>query len=314
MTNNIEEAIAQFSTNIHDAVKRVPSLSIYKEFLVRDIDGKRYLVINADKILESREFMQQENITGLEINMSLGYPKLSIDFLREFTFIDHLAIIHQPLRETNAINFLHKLKCLDLDSYFYAPLDFNNFPLLEVCGIHWTPNAKNLFECKTLKILNTRSYKGHDVSEYSRLSNLEKLSIINSPINNITKLQSLKKLRSLDLSLLSKLTSLKGIEKLINLEELKINSCTHIHDIEEIKYLINLTKLWLIDCKDVESLKPIESIQNLNNLLFYGTTNIVDGDLTPLTKLNKLTKIAFQNRKHYTHRSDFFTRKLTQLN
>ncbi len=146
MTNKIEETIAQFASNIHDAVKRVPSLSFYKGFLVRDIEGKRLLVLQADKIKESREFMLQEKLTGLEINMSLGYPKLTTDFLKDFTFIDTLTIIHQPLSDTDSLNMLHNLKYLNLDSYFYSLLDFSNFPHLEVCGIYWTPNAKNLFK------------------------------------------------------------------------------------------------------------------------------------------------------------------------
>lgn len=114
MTNKIEDTIALFASNINEAVKRVPSLSFYKGFLVRDIEGKKFLVIQADKIQESKEFMLQEKLTGLEINMSLGYPKLTIEFLKDFTFIEMLKVIHQPLYETDAINQLHILKYLVL--------------------------------------------------------------------------------------------------------------------------------------------------------------------------------------------------------
>ncbi len=40
--------------------------------------------------------------------------------------------------------------------------------------------------------------------------------------------------------------------------------------------------------------------------MFYESTNIIDGDLKPITKLNKLNKVSFQNRKHYTHNREAF--------
>lgn len=113
--------------------------------------------------------------------------------------------------------------------------------------------------------------------------------------------------------MLRKLTSIEEIEKLTQLEELEIKNCTKIGTIDAVKKLKNLRKLWLIDCKDIQSLKPIVSLQKLVSLLFYGSTNITDGDLAPLTKIDNLRDVAFQPRKHYSHKKDTSTNQLFRI-
>jgi hypothetical protein len=41
--------------------------------------------------------------------------------------------------------------------------------------------------------------------------------------------------------------------------------------------------------------------------MFYDSTNILDGDLAPVQRHNGLSRISFQNRKHYSHRREQFT-------
>jgi len=97
----------------------------------------------------------------------------------------------------------------------------------------------------------------------------------------------LTKLRSLRLALLRRLASLAGVEGLANLEELDIHSCRAIRSIEEIGSLSRLKKLFLNNDGEIESLKPIDNLDGLETIGFYESTNILDGDLSPLLRQRK---------------------------
>lgn len=301
--------------NDKESIKNIPSLHFEEAFLIREFKvGEKYLVIQANQIEESKKFMLKNHITGLEINISLGYPNLSVEFLKNFIFITMLNVIDQPLQNTDEINLLRDLKELSLDSYFYTPIDFDNFPNLETCNIHWTPNAINLFKRHNLKTLSITSYKGKSSKDFSLLHRLENLSIINSPIEEISDLAILKNLRYLDLTLLRKLSSLHGIENLTKLEFLTVDNCHKINSIEEISNLVNLKELSISNDGKIETVKPIEKLKNLESIFFIEDTNILDGDLSPIEKLAKLKKVLFMNRKHYSHKRDLETNQLVKKN
>lgn len=47
---------------------------------------------------------------------------------------------------------------------------------------------------------------------------------------------------------------------------------------------------------NVESIQGIEKLTELEDFLFYESTIIVDGDLSPITCLPNFKNISFQNR------------------
>jgi Leucine-rich repeat (LRR) protein len=163
----------------------------------------------------------------------------------------------------------------------------------------------------SIKKLFINNYKEKNCDKFSKLINLEKLSILNSPIENLQGLSELKNIKALRLGNLMKLTSLQGLQNLHKLEDLEIQRCKGIYAISEVFELKNLECLSLVDVGNIESIKGIEILTNLKVFLFYESTNVVDGDLTPITKLNSLKKISFQNRKHYSHRRENFEQFFT---
>ncbi len=138
---------------IEKIVNQQDTLRSVDGFILREINDELFLVIHQDKIQESVEYMMKNKINGLEINISLGFPGMDISFLNELTFLQKLSIVHPSLNETQAINSLHQLRYLALDSFFYSQLDFNNFPKLEKCYLVWTPQIKNIESAKKLKTL-----------------------------------------------------------------------------------------------------------------------------------------------------------------
>lgn len=124
----------------------------------------------------------------------------------------------------------------------------------------------------------------------------------------LTGLETLRGLKSLRLGNLKRLRSLSAIEQLTNLESLEMHACPLVRSIDQVSHLRQLKKLYLIDDGKIESLAPLSKISGLEEVLFYESTNILDGDLSPLTHQRNLLKVSFQNRRHYSHKREDFGR------
>ena len=87
---------------------------------------------------------------------------------------------------------------------------------------------------------------------------------------------------------------------------LEIERCRKIFDITPVKRLKKLRRFMIANCGDIESFKPLAELKELREVFFHETTNIRDGDLTPLKLLPKLESVSFQERRHYNlKRRDF---------
>ncbi len=113
-------------------------------------------------------------------------------------------------------------------------------------------------------------------------------------------------LKSLRLGCLRRLSSLTGLERLTALERLDVDTCRAFHSIEEIGSLLNLRELFLNNDGKIETLSPVAHLDRLEWVGFSESTDIVDGDLTPLVELKSLSRVGFMNRRHYSHRCEDF--------
>jgi hypothetical protein len=245
-------------------------------------------------------------IAELELNDGKGWRGDDLSFLNEFRHLLGFKIIDLNIKSVEPIHALHSLQALDVLTHCKTELRFAQFPDLVECGLEWRPKAMSLFDCVGLKRLYVNRFDGANADPFGRLINLESLTILGSPIVSLEGLSPLAKLRSLRLGDFRKLESLKGIENLIRLEKLEINTCRKIGSIEQIANFVNLRELHLNNLGRIASLKPIGSLHNLWCLTFYESTDILDGDLSPLFGLPNLQKISFQNRRHYSHRREDF--------
>lgn len=271
-------------------------------------DGKygRRAVVVAPWSDEMTSFLLDKHVAEIELNDGKGWRGNDLKFLAELPHLRALRILDFKIQSVEPIHFLHDLRALEVLTYCRTEIRFSAFPRLEDCGLEWRPKATSLFDCMTLKALFVNNYDGKNTNPFVQLTNLESLALLNAPIEDLHGLAALEKLRSLRLANLKRLTSLAGIERLAGLEELEIHTCRRIRSIDEIGSLRRLRKLHLNNDGDIESLKPLAKLTGLESVLFYESTNIVDGDLSPLLGQRNLSRVSFQNRSHYSHRREEF--------
>ena len=271
-------------------------------FLIEEGKCGRRLVVTSSWSDEMKQYILSNPIEELYLNYARGWKGKDLSFLTTFPGLKAFSIIDWNIDDISSIHALHHLRRLEISTYCKTEIDFSQFPALEECSLEWRPKAKSIFSCHTLKHLFLNRYSGVDTSKFSELAELESLSLANAPIRNLYGLESLKKLKFLGLYNLRKLEFLCGIEGLIHLETLEVNGCRSITSIKAVENLFNLRKFHFCDDGDIESLQPLASLTQLKEVLFYESTNIVDGDLSPLKKLKCLSNISFQDRRHYSHR------------
>jgi len=252
------------------------------------------------------QILIDNEVQELILNNAKGWQGDNVDFLQWLPDLKSIAIIDMRLKSIGAVHYLHNLLQIQLITYANQPIDFTSFPELVVCDFEWIRGSDSIFSCTVLKSLCINRYNSKSSETFKVLKNLEKLTLLNSPIENIEGLSALSNLKYLRLANLKKLKSLDGLENLTQLEELKIHSCKGTSVITNIFKLVKLKRLHLLETGTIESIKGIENLFELWDFIFYGSTNILDGDISPVLKLKNLAKISYQNRKHYSHKREDF--------
>lgn len=245
-------------------------------------------------------------ILELELNVANGWRGRDISFLDDLAYLRVFEIFDFGIRDISPIHSLRNLGKLGISTYCNTGINFAVFSKLRDCAIEWRPGASSVFQCFQLKKLLINNYKGLEFNAFSQLMNLTSLSVLSAPFPDLGGISALKELRFLRLANLRNLRSLDGIEKLINIEELKINTCKKIGSLPKLSNLKKLRKLHLDNVGNIASLKPLNDLDSLESFTFVESTNILDGDLTPLLNQEHLMTLAFKNRSHYTHKRESF--------
>lgn len=250
----------------------------------------------------------KKEVQELELNEGKGWHGDNLDFLKFIPNLKSIIIIDFSIQSIQPIHSLISLTHLRLLTNCKKPINFMSFPELEYCDFEWIKGSESLFECKRLKGLGINRFNNKSSALFANLNDLERLTILNAKIENIDGINELKKLKYLSISNLKNLNSLKGLQNLHELEELEIQRCKGLYDVSIIFKLTKLKRLLLIDLGDISSIMGLENLTGLRDFLFYESTNVIDGDLFPITKLSSLRKISYQNRKHYTHKREDFVK------
>lgn len=264
-------------------------------------------VIKGSWLAGYRDVLLEREVKELELNDGKGWRGgQSIDFLHSLPDLKSLTLLDFKLKSVEAIHSLSRLEQLNLSTYASTAVNFSCFPNLVSCDFEWIKGSESLFECINLTSLGVNRYGNSEGTFFSKLINLTHLTLMNSKIESLEGLTHLTKLKYLSLAGLRNVKSLEGFRNLSELNELGIQSCKRILDFSEVFELRKLRRLLLLSVGDIATIVGIEKLTELEEFYFYESTNIVDGNLFPLANMQNLRDTWFQNRRHYTHKREYF--------
>lgn len=244
-------------------------------------------------------------VRALSLNYAKGWAGHDYGFLERLPELECLDITDWNAKDISAVNGLSHLRYLSVETSCKSEIDFERLPDLRKCAIEWRTKARSVFQHTGIEDLFINKYPGKDFSAFEKM-NLKSLALPSTRIESFLSVDSLKNLEFLGVYIARNLSSLDGIQHLGRLTHLEVNDCVRISDVSPLRDLVRLEELHLCANKSIQSIKPLSGLSALKVFLFYESTNVLDGDLSVLKALPNLHRVAFMERRHYSHKmSDF---------
>ena len=239
-----------------------------------------------EKLLLSDDYSNIE--LGLELANSISDKDIFDFFLEDVKFISNKIVPNSKFLGNDKTKMFRDYALEGLISI--AP---------DSCKI--AKEIKGSFKEKTLSGSNITS-----LLSVSGFSNLEKLTIKDTGISNVSDLSRLKNLKTLIFDFNPELKNLSGIVGLVNLENLGIRNCKNLIDLSHVSDFSKLSGIQINDCgitstnglKNLPLLKNVNlndnpMLKNIDEIGQIGSLEIVTISGCPNIKsLNSLTKLS----------------------
>ena len=239
-------------------------------------------------------------IDRLVLNYAHGFDEPSLGFLEGLP-LRELVILDPRLSDLTPVHSLGAtLQMLSVTTSPSLQVDLGQLPELRVLSAAWSQVEATIESAVGLEVAFLRDYKAIDLRPLAALSGLVELVMKDRPrLRSLVGLSKLTRLRRLGVYLATGLVDIDDLAGRNTLEELALQGCRNIDRLETLSGCTGLRKLNLSECGDLLSLAPIRSLVQLEQLLLFGSTRIVDGDLSPVVELPRLSKLRMQSRRSY---------------
>ena len=257
-----------------------------------------------------RNILKSQKISALRLSDSAGWTTDDLSFISDLDFLRGLEIYNWDVKDISPIQNLDQLESIGLQCGLKCEIDFTVFSNLNNCYLSWKPKCDSLFSCSSLKSLNIENYPHKDFIPLKQLKKLEILKITSRKLEVLKGIEVLKEIENFDLYNCQQLLSLEGIENLKHLSTLQIDTCKKINDVKPVGTSKKLKNFYLDNCGKIQTLQPLKNCKELKKVFFIDSTNVEDGDLAFLFSLPNLGKVAFANRRHYSHKREDFVKTI----
>lgn len=194
-------------------------------------------------VSEAVKLINDGKANGINFNFTKNFPS-NINEVKNALGLKYLQINDYTWEfDYTAMNYLSSLECLYIYTTDKKEINYSNYPYLKKTALYWRPKAKSLFECKHLESLFIGKYTEHDLSSFEGLNNLKSLRINTGSVRSLKGIEKLQNLEKLWLAQPTKLENINGVEKLQNLKSLRIDNCKNIKDFEVLKDLKTIIDL-----------------------------------------------------------------------
>ena len=236
----------------------------------------------------------------LVLNHALGFDETDLDFLdglpvRELVLIDRRVSSLAPVHELSST-----LESVRLTTDPSLVLELDRLPLLRELSADWGQVSATIGSARGLHRVSLGRYSETDLSPLAGCPELGTITMKDRPrVRSLNGVETLPRLRRLALFGAGALDDLSGLAGRGALQELELEACPRIEALDDLVGCVGLTRLNLSDDGGLASLAPLAAMARLEVLRLFGTTTILDGDLTVLTRLPRLRDLRMRSRRGY---------------
>ncbi|MFB7142946.1 hypothetical protein ACFCYN_25500, partial [Gottfriedia sp. NPDC056225] len=139
--------------------------------------------------------------------------------------------------------------------------------------------------------------------ELPTFNKLITFELSNSNVTSLNGINKFENLQNVELHYLNKLEEINNICSLTKLKTLRMENCKKVLINDDLACLTNLNELALINCGNIPSIKFIKNMNKLKKFIFPESI-VLDGDISPCFGLEY---VYFINKKHYSHKNNEFS-------
>jgi len=277
----------------------------HKEYVLEDTPEGRTLVVTGRWSSEAEDALVRGKADGLVLNYARGFCETNLELLAAGLGVRRLDILDRKIVDLEPIGRLcDSLQELSVEADPRAELDLGALPHLRSIAGEWGQIRPTLGRVDALKSVITWRFDEADLDAFRNHFALERLTFKEAPfLESLSGLANLANLEKLGVICARKLGDISDISGLASsLRVLEFEDCPRIDVLDDVRSLVNLRFLGFSDCGDVASLGPLRRLDRLERFYAWGSTRIVDGDLSPLARLPRLKEIRMRDRRGYTPR------------
>jgi Leucine-rich repeat (LRR) protein len=272
--------------------------------------ANRFLLLEGPWDPDIAPYFEAYGVTHLRLSAYAGWREKQIDFLRSLPFLTKLDLAAVGLKDVSPLYELPNLKALSVNG-LERRIDFPRIPSLRNLNIHWSQkNFSSLLDCTELEELGLDGYSGPDLKPFRNLKKMHNFALSFSRVETLVGIENCVSLGRFPLALVNRLTSLDHLEGCGELWHVSVEGAKALQRIDAVAQLPYLREFSLVGCPRVESIKPLARLPVLESV-FFRTTVIQDGDMSPLLTLPSLKHATFNDRKHYSHNNAEFPKPKT---
>ena len=247
---------------------------------------------------EAQTIIESGLVDGLDLNYAKGFKDVDLQFMKAWP-IRRLELLARTVTDLSPLHRLGEtLESVSIQSAESSRLDLGLFPHLTRLAADWPQVRETVHVRTSLVEVYLGGYRENDLRPLGPLTALESLTMKDRPsVATLAGAEEFTRLERLGL-FGAPLGSLKGIEPLEQLRELQIEGC-RVGDLTPLDTLRGLRTLNASDCGYLASLAPMRGLFDLESLWLFGTTNVTDGDLSPIADLPMLQDFRMKSRRSY---------------
>jgi hypothetical protein len=269
-------------------------------YVLEDTSEGRSLVVTGAWSEGAGRALRRGEADGLVLNYARGFSG-SLDFLDDAWQLRRLSVLDRAIADLDPIGRLTTLERLAVQAAPEAVLDLGPLSRLRSVSGEWALIGRTLSGSDALESVSTWMFGEGDLHAFRDHVALKTLTIKDAPyLESLAGLGNLPDLAILKIIGARRLHDIEAIGELsASLYQLEFEECPQIEAIDVVESLGNLQFLGISESGDIASLAPIESLSQLETFYAWGTTRILDGDLSPLERLPQLKEIRMRNRRGY---------------
>lgn len=273
----------------------------HAKFNITSGPGGRIMSVDSERVEECMRVFQEQAMAGIHISSLGAYKSDNVEFLREHPEVVTVFVSDGKGIDLHGLTYLTNLEHLTLGHYD-APIDLTCFPRLKTFSGEWSAGLGLGDACKSLRSLTLSKYKAPDLETFPCIRSISELELIQPSIASLAGIERHTHIKKLQFFRCLQLTSIGAIAGLKNgdVDYIAFRQCKKIMDIESLGELSRVKNLTLETCGAVRSLDFLLGCQKLEGVGFF-ETDVLDGDLSPLLQLPRLSFVGMSEKRHFSH-------------